>query len=55
MTIYVLICIPLVFVIIGAIILPALIIFWITVVILAAVRNSEGRSFRYPITIRFIQ
>ena len=55
MTIYVLICIPLVFVIVGAIILPALIIFWITVVILAAVRNSEGRSFRYPITIRFIQ
>jgi hypothetical protein len=55
MTIYFLICIPLVFVVVGIIILPVLIIFWIAVVIIAAVKNSEGRGFRYPMTIRFIQ
>ena len=39
---------------IGFFIMPALVIFDIVVVIVAAVRANQGRYYRYPITIRFI-
>lgn len=39
---------------IGCFILPALIVFDIIVVIMAAVAASGGQYYRYPITIRFI-
>jgi uncharacterized protein len=41
-------------VLIGCVILPALVIFDIVVVIMAAVAASAGQYYRYPITIRFI-
>ncbi len=39
---------------IGYLILPALIIFDIVIMIVAAVRANGGGYYRYPITIRFI-
>ncbi|MHC5023721.1 MAG: DUF4870 domain-containing protein [Planctomycetota bacterium] len=39
---------------IGCLLLPAVIIFDIIVVIIAAVRASGGEFYRYPMTIRFI-
>ena len=44
----------LVLVTIGLCFIPALVIFDIIVVILAAVRASSGAYYRYPVTIRFI-
>ena len=41
-------------VLVGCVILPALIVFDIVVVIMAAVAANSGRYYRYPITIRFI-
>lgn len=41
------------FVLIGIPLLIALGIFWLVVTILAAVRASNGESYRYPLTIRF--
>jgi uncharacterized Tic20 family protein len=41
-------------ILIGCFILPALVVFDIIVVIMAAVAASGGRYYRYPITIRFI-
>ncbi len=41
-------------ILVGCFILPALIVFDIIVVIMAAVAASGGRYYRYPITIRFI-
>ncbi|MFY0544460.1 DUF4870 domain-containing protein [Brevibacillus sp. H7] len=45
----------LVFVLIGVLMLIALGIFWIVVLILAAVRTNDGRPYRYPLSIRFIK
>ena len=44
----------LMFVVIGCFILPAIIIFHIIAVIMAAVRANAGQFYRYPVTVRFI-
>ncbi len=44
----------LMFAVVGCVLLPALIIFDIVVVIMAAVQASSGEYWRYPITIRMI-
>lgn len=57
--IYVLICIALVFTIVGVLLaLPALIglgLLEIVCAILASIRASEGKPYRYPLTIRLIE
>lgn len=50
-----LICIGLVLSIIGILLLWAVGIFSLIVVIIATIRASEGKLYRYPLTIRFIK
>ncbi len=54
-TIYGIVSAILILVIIGFVLLPALLVFDIIVVIMAAVRANGGRFHRYPLTIRFIK
>ncbi len=55
MTIYFIIALLLMFVFIGFILLPALVIFDLVIVIVAAVKVNEGVKYRYPLSIRFIK
>lgn len=55
MTIYAAISYILVFVLVGILLLIGLGLFWIVVVIIAAVRANEGKPYRYPLNIRFIK
>jgi len=55
MTIYAAISYILVFVLVGVLLLIGLGLFWIVVVIMAAVRANEGKPYRYPLNIRFIK
>lgn len=53
-TIYSLIAGALCFVLIGFLILPIVLIVWLACIIIAAVKTSNGESYRYPYTIRFL-
>jgi uncharacterized Tic20 family protein len=53
-TIYSLIAGALCFVLIGFLILPIVLIVWLACIIIAAVKTSNGESYRYPFTIRFL-
>ena len=55
MSIVALVAIPLVFVIIGALLLVALAVFELVMVIIATIKANEGERYRYPISIRFIK
>lgn len=44
----------LLFVLIGFVLLPALVIFVIIVTVLAAVAAGKGEPYRYPLSIRFL-
>jgi hypothetical protein len=50
-----LICIPLVFVLIGIFLLIALAIAALIFTIIAAIKTNNGEYYRYPMTIRFIK
>jgi hypothetical protein len=52
--IYVIICIPLMFVLVGIPLLIAVVIFNIVVTIMAAIKANEGYEYRYPLCIRFL-
>lgn len=52
--IWMLLCIPLCFILIGFLLLLALGIFALVVVIIAAIRANDGKLYRYPLTIRFL-
>ena len=43
------------FVVIGAILLPIIGIFWLVMTIVAAVKANGGEHYRYPLTIRLIK
>jgi len=55
MLIYTIVCIPLMFIIIGIVLLGALLIFELVVVILASIKAAQGEDYRYPLCIPFIQ
>ncbi len=55
MTIYAIIAGILVLAVIGILLLPALIIAGLVFTIIAAVRANDGKSYRYPLTIRFLK
>ena len=55
MTIYYIIAALLMFVIIGFLILPALMLFQFICVVIASIKSSEGEAYRYPMCIRFIK
>jgi uncharacterized Tic20 family protein len=54
-TIYALVALLLTLVIIGFILLPAVGIFDLIMVIIAAVKANSGEKYRYPLCIRFIK
>jgi uncharacterized Tic20 family protein len=53
-TIYSLIAGGLCFVLVGFLILPIVLIVWLVSIIIAAVKTSNGETYRYPFTIRFL-
>lgn len=55
MTIYGLVAGLLVFVLIGFLLVPAVLIVDLVFTIIAAVKTSNGETYRYPLTIRFVQ
>jgi uncharacterized Tic20 family protein len=54
-TIYAFVCFILILVLIGIFLLLALAIFWLVMVIMAAVRASNGQNPGYVLTIRFVR
>jgi uncharacterized Tic20 family protein len=52
---YSLICIPLMFIIIGFVLFGAIIILELVCVIIASIKASRGEEYRYPLMIPFIQ
>lgn len=50
-----LICIPLCFIVIGLILLPALFIFNIVMIIIASIEANKGNTYRYPFCIRLVK
>jgi uncharacterized Tic20 family protein len=55
MSLYALICIPLVFIIVGAFLLLAVGIVDLVFLLIAAVKANNGQQYRYPLAIRFIK
>ena len=54
-TIYYIVSGFLIFVLVGLALLPILFILHITLVVIAAIKASNGESYTYPLTIKFIQ
>lgn len=54
-SIYTGVAILLCFMLIGFLILPVVLVTWIVCMILAAVKVSNGETYRYPFTIRFLK
>jgi uncharacterized protein len=52
--IYIIASAILIIVVIGIILLPVVAIAWLVLTIIAAVRASNGESYRYPLTIRLV-
>lgn len=50
-----LVCIMLIFVVIGALLLPVLGLVWLILTIIAGVKANDGVAYRYPLTIRFLK
>jgi len=55
MFIYEVLCIPLVFIVIGIPILIALVLINLILIIIAAVHAGRGERYRYPLAIKFIR
>jgi len=55
MTLYAIISVPLIFIIIGVFLLVAVVVVDLVLLLIAAVKANNGRSYRYPLTIRFIK
>lgn len=49
-----LVCALLTFVLIGFLLLPALLVAWVVLTVLAAVAASKGENYRYPFTLRLV-
>lgn len=54
-SIYTGVAILLCFALVGFLILPVVLITWIVCMIIAAVKVSNGETYRYPFTIRFLK
>ena len=49
------VCLVLIFAVIGALLLPVLGLAWLVFSIIAGVKANDGVAYRYPLTIRFIK
>lgn len=54
MTIYAIVAGVLIFVAIGIVLLPVVLISWLVLTIMAAVKANEGVAYRYPLTLRLV-
>lgn len=52
---YILVCIPLMFIIIGFVLLGGLLILELVTVIVASIKASRGEDYKYPLCIPFVQ
>ncbi|MFO7754761.1 MAG: DUF4870 domain-containing protein [Bacteroidales bacterium] len=55
MLLYTIICIPLMFIIIGIVLLGGLLLLELICVIIASIRAAQGELYKYPLSIPFIQ
>lgn len=55
MLLYIVLAIPLIFIVIGIVIIAFLAVLNIVFIVVASVRASKGEEFRYPLAIPFIQ
>ena len=55
MSIYALICLPFICLVVGAVLMSAIAITDLVFVIIVSIAVSEGKPYRYPLTIRFIK
>ena len=53
-TIYAIVSGILILLLIGIILLPAVLIFWLVEVIIASIAANRGEEHRYPLTLRFV-
>ena len=44
-----------IFILIGILLAPAVLIAWLILVVIGAIKASEGKIYRFPLTIRFIK
>ncbi|NLY13083.1 MAG: DUF4870 domain-containing protein [Gammaproteobacteria bacterium] len=49
------VCVMLIFAVIGVLLLPVLGLVWLIFTIIAGVKANDGVAYRYPLTIRFIK
>ncbi len=49
------VCFMLMFVVIGVLLFPVLVLIWLIFTIIARVKANDGVAYRYPMTIRFIK
>jgi uncharacterized Tic20 family protein len=54
MAIAAIVCWILVFILIGFLLLPILVIFWLVFVVIATIKANEGTTYRYPFALRLI-
>ena len=50
-----LVCMMLLFVVVGAVLLPVLGLYWLILTVVAGVKANNGQAYRYPLTIRFLK
>lgn len=50
-----LVCFMMLFVVVGAVLLPFLGLVWLVLTLIASVKANNGLAYRYPFTIRFIK
>jgi uncharacterized Tic20 family protein len=48
-------CVPLAFVFVGFLLALVLLLYWLTMIILAAIRAGEGHHFHYPLSLRLVR
>ena len=53
-SIYAIVSAVLIFVLIGIVLLPAVLIFALVMIIIASLKANQGEAYRYPLCIRFI-
>ena len=50
-----LVCVVLLFILVGFVLLPLLGIAWVVFTIIAAIKANEGELYRYPFTLRLVK
>ena len=49
------ICVVLIFVLIGILMIFALVIYWIVMTVMATAKAGEGQAYRYPLALRLVR